>query len=125
MYTDPFIDTDEWRDVPVRHRYVHGGFKGTELLLSFYFPPKDYYEGRFFQPLQAVSGNENTAPMAMYQASGVGFALASSSRPTSPTVSGVFGRWTVRKSERATSSCTVGTRSTPSCRARSELTYGS
>ena len=77
MYTDPFIDTDEWRDVPVRHRYVHGGFKGTELLLSFYFPPKDYYEGRFFQPLQAVSGNENTAPMAMYQASGVGFALAS------------------------------------------------
>jgi len=77
MFKDPFIDIDEWRDAPVRHRYVHGGFKGTELLCSFYFPPKEHYEGRFFQPLQAVSGNENMAPMAMYQASGVGFALES------------------------------------------------
>ncbi len=77
MYNDPFIDIDEWRDGPVRHRYVHGGFKGTELLFSFYFPPKEHYEGRFFQPLQAVSGSENMAPMAMYQASGIGFALAS------------------------------------------------
>ena len=22
----PFIDVDEWRDQPVRHRYVHGCF---------------------------------------------------------------------------------------------------
>jgi hypothetical protein len=77
MYKDPFIDIDEWRDAAVRHRYVHGGFKGTELLFSFYFPPKEDYDRRFFQPLQAVSGNENVAPMAMYQASGVGFALES------------------------------------------------
>ena len=77
MYNDPFIDVDEWRDAPVRHRYVHGGFKNSELLFSFYYPLKENYEGRFFQPLQAVSGNENMAPMAMYQASGVGFALAS------------------------------------------------
>jgi len=77
MYSDPFVDIDRWRDAPVRHRYVHGGFKGTELLFSFYFPPEEQYDGRFFQPLQAVSGNENMAPMAMYQASGVGFALAS------------------------------------------------
>jgi len=77
MYKDSFIDIDEWRNAPVRHRYVHGGFKSTELLFSFYFPPKEDYERRFFQPLQAVSGNENMAPMAMYQASGVGFALES------------------------------------------------
>src|SRR5262245_54472914 len=77
MYAEPFIDKDEWRDAPVRHRYVHGGFKGTELLFSLYFPEKQNYGGRFFQPLQAISGNENSAPMAMYQASGVGFALAS------------------------------------------------
>jgi len=76
-YTQPFIDVDEWRDAPVRHRYVHGGFKGTDLLFSMYFPPKEQYQGRFFQPLQAVSGSENAAPMAMYQASGIGFALAS------------------------------------------------
>jgi hypothetical protein len=77
QYTQPYIDIDEWRDTPVRHRYVHGGFKGAELLFSMYFPPKDQYQGRFFQPLQAVSGNENIAPMAMYQAGGVGFAVAS------------------------------------------------
>jgi hypothetical protein len=58
-YVEPFIDLDEWRDHPVRHRYVHGGFQGTDLLFSFYFPPEEQYEGRFFQPLLAVSGNEN------------------------------------------------------------------
>jgi hypothetical protein len=77
VYNEPFIDVDEWRDAPTRHRYMHGGFKGTELLFSFYFPPADQYGGRFFQPLQAVSGSENSAPQAMHQANGVGFAAAS------------------------------------------------
>ena len=76
-YGDAFIDTDEWRDAPVRHRYVHGGFADSELLFSIYFPPQEQYEGRFFQPLQAVSGNENTAPMAMFQAFSQPFAIAS------------------------------------------------
>ncbi|KAF1812259.1 hypothetical protein P152DRAFT_514417 [Eremomyces bilateralis CBS 781.70] len=58
LYTSPYIDEDEWRDQPLRHRYVHGGFNGTDLRFSFYFPPKDLYKGRFFQPLPAVSGNE-------------------------------------------------------------------
>jgi len=77
QYTQPYMDIDEWRDTPVRHRYIHGGFKGTQLLFSIYFPPKEQYEGRFFQPLQAVSGNENLAPMALYLASGVDFAIDS------------------------------------------------
>jgi len=77
LHAEPFTDVDEWRDAPVRHRYVHGGFRGTELLFSIYFPPNERYGGRFFQPLQAVSDSENTAPMAMYQASGVDFAAAS------------------------------------------------
>ena len=34
-----FVDVDEWRDAPVRHRYVHGGFEGTDTRFSFYFPP--------------------------------------------------------------------------------------
>ena len=29
MFKTPYVDIDEWRDVPVRHRYVHGGFKGN------------------------------------------------------------------------------------------------
>lgn len=77
MYVDPFIDLDEWREGPVPHRYVHGGFKGSELLFSFYFPSSESYQRRFFQPLQAVSGSENTAPMSMNQAFGFDFAIAS------------------------------------------------
>jgi len=26
MYDKPYMDIDEWRDQPVRHRYVHGRF---------------------------------------------------------------------------------------------------
>jgi len=61
LFKDPFIDVDEWRDAPVRHRYVHGGFKGTDALFSMYFPPKELYQRRFFQPIGAVSGNEYSA----------------------------------------------------------------
>lgn len=61
LYNQPYIDIDEWRDEPVRHRYVHGGFEDTECRFSFYFPPAELYEGRFFQPLMAVSGLENAA----------------------------------------------------------------
>lgn len=77
LYTSPFIDVDEWRDTPQPHRYVHGGFEGTEHRFSFYFPPPEIYRGRFFQPLAAVSGNENSASMAMFQAGSMGFAFAS------------------------------------------------
>ena len=40
-YDKPFVDVDEWREEPVRHRYVHGGFEGTDLLFSYYFPPAE------------------------------------------------------------------------------------
>jgi hypothetical protein len=55
MFSQPFIDIDEWRDKPVRHRYVHGSFKGTDTLFSIYMPPKEQYKGRFFQPVAAVA----------------------------------------------------------------------
>jgi hypothetical protein len=54
LSTQPYVDIDEWRDTPVRYRYVHGEFKGTDARFSFYFPPKEQYQGRFFQPLSAV-----------------------------------------------------------------------
>lgn len=62
LFTKPTIDTDEWRDDPVRHRYVHGGFADTDLLFSIYFPPAKWYEGRFFQPVMHIAGDENVAP---------------------------------------------------------------
>lgn len=66
LFTDPYIDIDEWRDEPVRHRYVHGGFKNTQARFSFYFPPKEQYEGRFFQYIMPMSGNENQVQAPSY-----------------------------------------------------------
>jgi hypothetical protein len=67
LYTTPFVDIDEWHDKPIRYRYVHGGFKGTDCRFSFYFPPPEHYEGRFFQPLMAVAGIENAALLPAMQ----------------------------------------------------------
>ncbi len=79
QYTTPFVDVDEWRDEPVRHRYVHGGFEGTDLLFSFYFPPEDRYEGRFFQPIMFMSGTEHAAGTGLLAGMGatIGFAVDS------------------------------------------------
>ncbi len=30
MFPQPVVDVDEWRDLPVPHRYVNGHFEGTE-----------------------------------------------------------------------------------------------
>jgi hypothetical protein len=61
LYKSPYFDTDEWRDTPVRHRYMHGGFNGTQLRFSYYFPSKELFKHRFFQGLPAVPGNEKVA----------------------------------------------------------------
>jgi hypothetical protein len=55
-YNRPYVDVNELRNHPVPHRYVHGGFLGTDARFSFYFPAKDRYQGRFFH---------NTYPMAL------------------------------------------------------------
>ena len=78
MFAEPYIDIDEWRTSPVRHRYVHGGFKGTETRFSFYFPDKSLYQGHFFQHITPVPDDEN---LAQKQRSGedsqIGFSVAS------------------------------------------------
>ncbi|MDE2043447.1 MAG: hypothetical protein KGJ05_10260, partial [Alphaproteobacteria bacterium] len=78
LFNRPYIDKDEWRNVPVRHRYVHGGFLGTATRFSFYFPPRAQYQGRFFQHVTPVPGSENSAqaePLGGYNK--IGFAMAS------------------------------------------------
>ncbi len=42
-FSDPYVDIDEWRDEPVRHRYIHGGFAKTETRFSMYLPPAELY----------------------------------------------------------------------------------
>lgn len=79
LYITTFVDVDEWRDEPVRHRYVHGGFEDTDLRFSMYFPPAEHYEGRFFQPLMPISGTEHaaTALLGVMIGAGLEFSLAS------------------------------------------------
>ncbi len=61
VFNEPFVDVDEWRDTPVRHRYVHGGFRDTDCRFSGYFPNPRQYQGRFFQPMSPVPGSEHGA----------------------------------------------------------------
>ncbi len=78
MFAQPYIDVDEWRDAPVRHRYVHGGFTGTDTRFSFYFPPQEQYQGRFFQHFTPAPDSENLAQrVPPGEGNKVGFALSS------------------------------------------------
>lgn len=65
QFATPIIDTDEWRDEPRPHRYVHGWFDGTDTRFSYYFPPAERYEGRFFQPVLPMSGIEYAATIGV------------------------------------------------------------
>ncbi len=35
LFNQPYVDVDEWRDQPSRHRYVHGGFSGSAFRDAF------------------------------------------------------------------------------------------
>lgn len=63
-FANPYIDVEEWRDTPVRHLFVHGGFKGTEMngnevRFCYYFPEKEKYGGRFFQYVSPAPEDEH------------------------------------------------------------------
>ena len=61
-FSQPHIDVREWRDTPVRHQYVHGGFRDTDARFSFYFPPEDSYGGRFYQRTHQLFFSEEAEP---------------------------------------------------------------
>jgi hypothetical protein len=70
-FNKPYVDIDEQRSTPVPHRYVHGGFTGTDARFSFYFPPREQFQGRFFQNTHQLLTSENGPPNT------IGFAVAS------------------------------------------------
>lgn len=76
LFKAPFIDKDEWRDSPVRHRYIHGGFSGTTTRFSFYFPPKEKYQGHFFQYITPFPDNENLSQGATGEENKIGFCIS-------------------------------------------------
>ncbi len=77
LFKEPYVDQEEWRDKPVRHWYVHGGFKGTNTRFSFYFPPKEGYQGRFFQYITPFPDNENLSQGASGEEDKIGFSISS------------------------------------------------
>ena len=77
VFTQAYIDQDEWRNKPVRHRYVHGGFTGTETKFSFYFPPSEQYQGRFYQYITPVPDSEYLSQGAVGEEDKIGFSIES------------------------------------------------
>jgi hypothetical protein len=72
QFRDAYVEIDEERTDPAPHRYVHGGFMGTDARFSFYFPQKAQYQGRFFHntyPL-ATSADVGPFPIAFDVATG-------------------------------------------------------
>ena len=76
LFNKPYVDVEEWRDKPVRHLYVHGGFTGTDTRFSFYFPPKEQYQGHFFQYITPVPDNENLSQGASGEEDKIGFSVS-------------------------------------------------
>ena len=76
LFARPYVDMDVWRDTPVRHRYVHGGFEGTETRFSFYFPEAADYNGRFFQYITPVPDNEHLSQGATGEEDKIGFSIS-------------------------------------------------
>ena len=77
LFKAPYIDVDEWRNTPVKHRYVHGGFAGTTTLFSLYFPTKEAYQGRFFQYITPFPENESLSQGASGEDDKIGFSISS------------------------------------------------
>jgi hypothetical protein len=77
MFNQPYTDVDEWRDTPVRHRYVDGGFKGSEVKFSFHFPPREQIQRRFIQYLTSVPVSENATQGAKGEFNTIAFAIES------------------------------------------------
>lgn len=61
-YQKPYIDTDETRErvMPdgssIPYRFVHGGFRETDVKFSFCFPLREQFRGRFYQYLCPFPG---------------------------------------------------------------------
>jgi hypothetical protein len=91
-FGEPYVDVDEWREDPVRHRYVHGGFAGTDTRFSLYLPPAEQYGGRFFQHITPVPDSEHLAQAATGELDKIGFSIDSGAYFLETNGGGTSGR---------------------------------
>lgn len=94
MFTKPYVDVDELRTSPEPHRYINGGFEGTEARFSFYFPPAEKYEGRFHHNTYPLSTSEDIGPFPIdgfdVAAGNLGFTLDSGAYYVQTNMGGAF-----------------------------------
>jgi hypothetical protein len=90
-FREPYVDIDESRTEPVPHRYVHGGFAGTNVRFSIYFAPAEQYGGRFFQHVTPVPDSENLAQSTLGEQNKIGFSIASGAYFVETNGGGVSG----------------------------------
>ena len=62
MFHTPYIIANQWRRDPEPHRYIHGGFEGTDARFSVYFPPAERYRGRFFHNTYPLAESADVGP---------------------------------------------------------------
>ncbi|RKL65508.1 hypothetical protein CR203_20120 [Salipaludibacillus neizhouensis] len=74
-FQKPYVDVDEWREGSVRYHYIHGGFEGTEVRFSLYFPDEKDYLRRFFHFVAPVQGNEDASQQLKGIVDKIGFAI--------------------------------------------------
>ena len=101
-FNKPYVDIDEQRNTPVPHRYVHGGFTGTDAKFSFYFPPRERFQGRFFQNTHQLLNSENGPP------GNIGFAIASGGYYVQTNIGGIERATTTEQAVFGTLDPTVG-----------------
>ncbi|KAH0425643.1 hypothetical protein CcaCcLH18_10811 [Colletotrichum camelliae] len=70
IYSCPVIDHESHHTSPAAHVQIAGHFENTRIRFNFYFPPKESWDGRFFQ-LVFPTQSEHATPET------IGFALAS------------------------------------------------
>ena len=64
FFGKPYIDVDEERTDPLPHRFVHGGFEGTDTRFTFYFPPAEVYRSRLLHPIEGGLGGAEVEELA-------------------------------------------------------------
>lgn len=93
LFSEPYIDANELRTDPLPHRYVHGGFTGSDARFSFYLPPAEQYEGRFHHNTYPLAVSEDIGPFPIdFGAStgNLGFTLGSGAYYVQTNMGGAF-----------------------------------
>ena len=107
LYDKPVIDSEKDVTSPSPHHQVSGHFAGTDKRFNFYFPPKQDWEGRFYDklyPLDSEEANSDTiafgaeggAYTVQTNAGGAGYRVDAAAAKFSRTVAADYYDWTGR-----------------------------